>query len=98
MSEKQVFELNFCGRKWVVETGQLANQATGACMVRFEDTAVLSVAVVSDEPSDQDFFPLMVLYQEKLYAAGKIPGGFLRREGRPTEKEILTSRMIDRPL
>jgi len=59
---------------------------------------VLSVAVVSDEPSDQDFFPLMVLYQEKLYAAGKIPGGFLRREGRPTEKEILTSRMIDRPL
>lgn len=98
MSEKQVFELNFCGRKWVVETGQLAKQATGACLVRYEDTAVLSVSVVSDEPSDQDFFPLMVLYQEKLYAAGKIPGGFLRREGRPTEKEILTSRMIDRPL
>jgi polyribonucleotide nucleotidyltransferase len=98
MSDKQVFELNFCGRKWVVETGQLAKQATGACLIRYEDTVVLSVAVVSDEPTDQDFFPLMVLYQEKLYAAGKIPGGFLRREGRPTEKEILTSRAIDRPL
>lgn len=98
MSEKQVFVTDFCGKKIQVETGQLAKQATGAALIRYEDTAVLSVCVIGDEPSTQDFFPLMVMYQEKLYAAGKIPGGFLRREGRPTEKEILTSRAIDRPL
>ncbi|MGI6392562.1 MAG: polyribonucleotide nucleotidyltransferase [Candidatus Izemoplasmatales bacterium] len=98
MSEKQVFVMDLNGRKLQIETSQLAKQATGACLVRYEDTAVLSVAVVGDQPTSQDFFPLMVMYQEKLYAAGKIPGGFLRREGRPTEKEILTSRAIDRPL
>ena len=98
MREKQVFVMDLNGRKLQIETSQLAKQATGACLVRYEDTAVLSVAVVGDQPTSQDFFPLMVMYQEKLYAAGKIPGGFLRREGRPTEKEILTSRAIDRPL
>ncbi len=98
MSEKKVFAIEFCGKKLVVETGQLAKQATGAALIRYEDTAVLSVSMIGDKPSTQDFFPLMVMYQEKLYAAGKIPGGFLRREGRPTEKEILTSRAIDRPL
>ncbi len=98
MSEKKVFEIEFCGKKLLVETGQLAKQATGAVLIRYEDTAVLSVSMIDDKPSTQDFFPLMVMYQEKLYAAGKIPGGFLRREGRPTEKEILTSRAIDRPL
>jgi len=98
MSEKKVFAIEFCGKKLVVETGQLAKQATGAALIRYEDTAVLSVSMIGDKPSTQDFFPLMVMYQEKLYASGKIPGGFLRREGRPTEKEILTSRAIDRPL
>lgn len=98
MSEKRVFVKELGGRKLQVETSQLAKQATGACLIRYDDTAVLSVAVIGDKPMTQDFFPLMVMYQEKLYAAGKIPGGFLRREGRPTEKEILNSRAIDRPL
>ncbi|HRX92051.1 MAG TPA: polyribonucleotide nucleotidyltransferase, partial [Candidatus Izemoplasmatales bacterium] len=98
MSENQTFTREFCGKTITVETGRYAKQATGAVMIRMGDTAVLSAAVVGKEPSRQDFFPLMVLYQERLYAAGKIPGGFLRREGRPTEKEILTSRAIDRPL
>ncbi|MDD3122289.1 MAG: polyribonucleotide nucleotidyltransferase [Candidatus Izemoplasmatales bacterium] len=98
MSEKKVFEKIFAGHKIIVEVGQLAKQATGAALVRYEDTAVLSVCVVGDEPSNGDFFPLMVMYQEKLYSVGKIPGGFLRREGRPSEHEILTSRQIDRPI
>lgn len=85
-------------RKFIVEIGELAKQANGAVLVRFDDTAVLSVAVASKTPSTVDFFPLTVLYQERLYAAGKIPGGFLKREGRPTEYETLTSRLIDRPL
>jgi polyribonucleotide nucleotidyltransferase len=98
MEDKHMFHFELAGKKITIETNHLAKQATGACLVRYEDTAVLSVAVIGQEPSTQDFFPLMVMYQEKLYAAGKIPGGFLRREGRPTEKEILTSRAIDRPL
>lgn len=98
MSEKQLFQKEFCGRKLIVEVGQLAKQANGSALVRFDDTAVLSVAVVGKEPVDGDFFPLMVLYQEKLYSVGKIPGGFLRREGRPTEHETLVSRVIDRPI
>ena len=85
-------------RKFIVEIGELAKQANGAVFVRFDDTAVLSVAVASKTPSTVDFFPLTVLYQERLYAPGKIPGGFLKREGRPTEYETLTSRLIDRPL
>jgi len=98
MSEKKVFEYVQGNRKFVVEIGELAKQANGSCLVRFDDTAVLSVAVFSKNKSDADFFPLTVLYQEKLYAAGKIPGGFLKREGRPTEHETLTARLIDRPL
>ncbi len=96
--EKQVFEYSHRGRKFVVEIGELAKQAHGACLVRYNDTAVLSTAVGSDKAMDTDFFPLTVLYQERLYAGGKIPGGFLKREGRPTEHETLVSRLIDRPI
>lgn len=98
MSEVQKFEYVQGNRKFVVEVGQLAKQANGACLVRFDDTAVLSAAVLGKNKSTADFFPLTVLYQEKLYAAGKIPGGFFKREGRPTEHETLTSRLIDRPI
>ncbi|MGD9909330.1 MAG: polyribonucleotide nucleotidyltransferase [Candidatus Izemoplasmatales bacterium] len=98
MSEKRVFTKQFEGHNLTVETGQLAKQAHGSALIRYEDTAVLSVSVVGKEPSTGDFFPLMVIYQEKLYSAGKIPGGFLRREGRPSEHETLISRAIDRPI
>ena len=96
--EKHVFEYSHRGRKIVVEIGELAKQANGACLVRYNDTAVLSAAVGSNQAMASDFFPLTVLYQEKLYAAGKIPGGFLKREGRATEHETLVSRLIDRPI
>ena len=100
--EKQVFEyVQKCyegERKFVIEIGELAKQASGACLVRYNDTAVLSASVGSKNTLDTDFFPLTVLYQERLYAAGKIPGGFLKREGRPTEHETLVSRLIDRPI
>ena len=96
--EKQVFEYLQRGRKIIVEIGELAKQADGACLVRYNDTAVLSAAVGSNQTMNTDFFPLTVLYQEKLYAGGKIPGGFLKREGRPTEHETLVSRLIDRPI
>lgn len=98
MNEKKVFEYVQGNRKFVVEVGELAKQANGAVLVRYDDTAVLTAAVFSKKTSTADFFPLTVLYQEKLYAAGKIPGGFLKREGRPSEHETLTSRLIDRPL
>ena len=98
MNEKRVFEYVQGNRKFIVETGELAKQANAAVLVRFEDTAVLSVAVMSKTMTDVDFFPLTVLFQEKLYAGGKIPGGFLRREGRPSEHETLSARLIDRPL
>ncbi|MDD4388523.1 MAG: polyribonucleotide nucleotidyltransferase [Bacilli bacterium] len=98
MNEKRVFEYVQGNRKFVVETGELAKQANAAVLVRFEDTAVLSVAVMSKNAKDTDFFPLTIIYQEKLYAGGKIPGGFLRREGRPSEHETLSARLIDRPL
>ncbi|MFY9537235.1 MAG: polyribonucleotide nucleotidyltransferase, partial [Bacilli bacterium] len=94
MNEKRVFEYVQGDRKFIVEVGELAKQANGAALVRFEDTAVLSVAVMSKAPLDLDFFPLTVIYQEKLYAGGKIPGGFLRREGRPSEHETLSARLI----
>jgi len=97
-NEKKVYTLDFCGRTLKVEVGQLAKQATGAALVRFGDSAVLSVTVVGKEPSEQDFFPLMVLYQEKMYSVGRIPGGWFRREGRPTEHETLSARAIDRPI
>jgi polyribonucleotide nucleotidyltransferase len=95
---KQVFSLDFYGRKLTVEAGELAKQANGAVLVRYEDTAVLSVVAAKQEPSNAGFFPLMVLYNEKLYSVGKIPGGFIKREGRPSENATLTARLIDRPL
>ena len=98
MSDLKKFEYVQGDRKFVIEVGELAKQANGACLVRFNDTAVLSAAVLGKNKSTADFFPLTVLYQEKLYAAGKIPGGFFKREGRPTEHETLTSRLIDRPI
>ncbi len=98
MSEKQVFTYNWGGRMLQVETGQLAKQANGAVMVRYGDTVVLTAAVGSKEAKDTDFFPLTVNYNEKMYAVGKIPGGFIKREGRPSEKATLTARLIDRPI
>ena len=96
---KKTFELDFRGRKLVVEHGELAKQAHGAVLVRYGDTVVLSTAVVSKNANIlSDFFPLMVLYQEKLYSVGKIPGGFIKREGRPTDSATLGARMIDRPM
>lgn len=96
---KKVFELDFRGRKLVVEQGEYAKQADGAVLVRYGDTVILSVSVVSDNANVlSDFFPLMVLYQEKLYSVGKIPGGFIKREGRPTDAATLAARMIDRPM
>lgn len=96
---KEVFHLDFCGRGITVETGEIAKQASGAVLVRYEDTAVLSTAVASSQAKEGlDFFPLTVSYEEKLYSVGKIPGGFLRREGRPSEHATLTARMIDRPI
>ena len=97
--EKKIFELNFRGRKITVEWGELAKQAHGAVLVRYGDTVILSTAVVSKTANIlSDFFPLMILYNEKLYSVGKIPGGFIKREGRPTENATLAARMIDRPM
>ena len=97
--EKKVFKMNFRGRELVVEHGEVAKQAHGAVLVRYGDTVVLSTAVVSSNANLlSDFFPLMVLYNEKLYSVGKIPGGFIKREGRPTDAATLAARMIDRPL
>lgn len=96
---KKVYELNFRGRNLTIEIGEMAKQASGAVLVRYGDTVVLSTAVVSKNANIlSDFFPLMVLYQEKLYSVGKIPGGFIKREGRPTENATLAARMIDRPM
>ena len=98
MAEKKVFTMDLDGKSLVVEFGELAKQASAAVLVRYEDTAVLSVSQVSKKESQLDFFPLMVMYTEKQYAAGKIPGGFFKREGRPSEVETLTARLIDRPI
>src|SRR5690554_5171371 len=95
---KQVFETTLAGKPLRVEVGEVAKQASGAAMIYYGDTVVLSTAVAKAKVGQTDFFPLMVIYQEKQYAAGKIPGGFFRREGRPSEVETLTSRLIDRPL
>ncbi len=96
---KKVYELDFHGRKIVVEHGELAKQADGAVLVRYNDTVVLTAAVVSKNVNLlSDFFPLTVNYQEKLYSVGKIPGGFIKREGRPSEAATLAARMIDRPM
>ena len=96
---KKIFELDLDGRKIIVENGELAKQADGAVLVRYGDTVVLTAAVVSKTVNLlSDFFPLTVNYQEKLYSVGKIPGGFIKREGRPTEAATLASRLIDRPM
>lgn len=96
--ERHEFSIDWAGRTLSVEVGQLAKQANGAVLVRYGETAVLSTATASKEPKDLPFFPLTVNYEERLYAAGKIPGGFIKREGRPSERAILTSRLIDRPI
>ena len=95
---KKEFKLNFLGRDLIVETVQLAKQTNGSVLVRYGDTVVLSVCVMGKTPVTQDFFPLQVLYQEKLYSVGKIPGGFIKREGRPTDSATLAARLIDRPI
>ena len=95
---KQVFSTTINGNTLTVEVGELAKQANGSCMVHYGDTSVLVAATASKEPKDLPFFPLTVNYEEKLYAVGKIPGGFIKREGRPSEKAILASRLIDRPI
>ncbi|MBR1386481.1 MAG: polyribonucleotide nucleotidyltransferase [Bacilli bacterium] len=96
---KKVFEFDFRGRKLIVENGEMAKQANGAVLVRYGDTVVLSTVVVKKEANLlSDFFPLMVIYQEKLYSVGKIPGGFIKREGKPTDAATLAARMIDRPM
>jgi polyribonucleotide nucleotidyltransferase len=91
-------ERQFAGRPLVIETGKMARQADGSCTVRFGDTMVLCTAVAQDSPTHLPFFPLTVEYRERQYAAGKIPGGFIKREGRPSDKEILAARLLDRPL
>ena len=97
--EKRIFETEFRGRHLTVEIGELAKQAHGAVLVRYGDTVILSTVCVSKDANIlSDFFPLMVLYQEKLYSVGKIPGGFIKREGRPSEAATLAARMIDRPM
>ena len=95
---KKVYEYDLLGKKIVVETGELAKQANASVLVRYNDTVILTAAVMGNTPITQDFFPLTVLYQERLYSVGKIPGGFIKREGRPSEAATLTARLIDRPI
>src|SRR5690625_409544 len=97
-TDKQVFTTEIAGQTFKVEIGEVAKQANGACLVQYGDTSVLATATASKEPRDLPFFPLMVNYEERLYAVGKIPGGFIKREGRPSEKAVLASRLIDRPI
>jgi polyribonucleotide nucleotidyltransferase len=94
----RTYEFELAGRKLTLEFGKMAKQAQGSVLVRYGDTAILSAVTVSKEPKPLDFFPLTVNYEERLYAVGKIPGGFIKREGRPSEKAILASRLIDRPI
>lgn len=96
--EKKVYEYDLLGKKIVVEIGELAKQANASVLVRYNDTVILTAAVMGNTPITQDFFPLTVLYQERLYSVGKIPGGFIKREGRPSEAATLTARLIDRPI
>lgn len=94
----RTYDFELAGRKLTLEFGKMAKQANGSVLVRYGDTAILSAVTVSKEPKALDFFPLTVNYEERLYAVGKIPGGFIKREGRPSEKAILASRLIDRPI
>ena len=98
MEKKFEFELDFLGRKIVVENGEYAKQTNGSVIVRYGDTVILTAAVMGKNTVTQDFFPLQVLYQEKLYSVGKIPGGFIKREGRPSDEATLAARIIDRPI
>ncbi len=95
---KKVYNYDFCGKNLTIETNEIAKQANGAVLIRYEDTVILSTATASKKAKDLDFFPMTVTFEEKLYSVGKIPGGFLKREGRPSEHATLTSRLIDRPL
>ena len=95
---KRVFEYDFLGKKLIVETGEYAKQANASILVRYGDTVILTAVVMGNTPITQDFFPLTVLYQERLYSVGKIPGGFIKREGRPSDAATLTARLIDRPI
>ena len=95
----KTFTTQLAGRTLTIETGKMAQLANGAVLVRYGDTVVISTVTASKKPRDGiDFFPLSVDYEEKLYSVGKIPGGFIKREGKPSEKAILTSRVIDRPI
>ena len=97
--ERKIFKTTVGGRELVVETGAYCGQSNGSCIVRCGDTVVMVNATMSKAPRDgMDFFPLSVDYEEKMYAIGKIPGGFKKREGRASDKAILTSRLIDRPI
>src|ERR1700752_2359103 len=94
----QRIERTFAGRRLVIETGRMAKQAAGSALIQFGETKVIAAVTVSDKQSPLDFFPLLVEYREKTYAAGKIPGGFIKREGRPQDAEILSARIIDRSI
>ncbi|MBQ3391296.1 MAG: polyribonucleotide nucleotidyltransferase, partial [Clostridia bacterium] len=95
----KTFKTILAGRPFAVEVGKMAGLANGSCLIRYGDTVVLCTATMSEKPRDGiDFFPLSVDFEEKLYAVGKIPGSFLKREGRPSEKAVLASRVIDRPM
>ena len=97
--ERKIFKTTIGGREVVVETGAYCGQANGSCIVRCGDTVVMVNATMAKEPREgMDYFPLSVDYEEKMYAVGKIPGGFKKREGRASDKAILTSRLIDRPI
>lgn len=98
INQKNVFETEINGKPFRVEIGEMAKQANGSCMVYYGDTAVLAAVTASKKPKDLPFFPLQVNYEERLYSVGKIPGGFIKREGRPSENAVLTSRLIDRPI
>src|SRR5690554_2660409 len=99
MYKMKVYKMQLAGREFSFETGRIAKQASGAVLVRYGGTVLLCTATISDEPREGiDFFPLTVDYEERLYAVGRIPGGFIKREGRPTEKAILSARLTDRPL
>ena len=93
------FETTYAGRTFIVETGKTCQLSNGSCWVRYGETVVMANVTASEKPRDGiDFFPLSVDYEERLYSVGKIPGSFMKREGKPTEKAILTSRMVDRPI
>ena len=94
----QRVEKTFAGRKLVIETGRMAKQAAGSAVVQFGETVVMAAVTVSETKSPLDFFPLLVEYRERTYAAGKIPGGYIKREGRPSDAEILSARIIDRSI